>query len=251
MHRRQRLILHLGLAVVAGLLAWRLAGQWGEANLRYTALARRTAPGTIPLAGTPRREPPPTDEIAAKNLFSPDRTNEIAPREVPAEALPPPPVPTVLGTMKLGESYEALMAESGNAAARGMRRVKQGEEFGGYTVVEVLDEQVVLEYRGQRTTVDVYQSARSVARRVARTQTSSQATVEATGGGSAPAAAARPASPAPSRTPAAQPAQPPPGTLPGVRVFVEGNRRRFERDTVFGVQTWYEPLEQPAPPAGR
>lgn len=250
MHRRHRLILHLGLAVVAGLLAWRLAEEWGEANLRYSALARRTAQSALPIAGTPRREPPPTDEIVAKNLFSADRTNVIAPPEITAEALPPPPVPTVFGTIKLGESYEALMAESGNAAARGLRRVKQGEQFGRYTVVEILDEKVVVEYQGQRTTVDVYQSARSVARPATRTETAPAPAVAETGGGGTPAspAAARQSSSAPAR---AQPVEPPPGTPPGVRVFVEGNRRRFERDSVFGVQSWYEPLEQPAAPSGR
>jgi hypothetical protein len=257
MHKRQRWILHLGLAAAAVWLAWRLGTEWTQANLRYgpaPAGSRTAERSPAPSAAIPpeRREPPATEEIAAKNLFSADRTNVIALETVSQQTAPPPAVPVVLGTMKLGQGYEALMAESSDAARRGARRVKPGEEFGGYTVAEILDEQVVIEYRGQRTTVDVYQSARSVARRVARTETSSQPRVEATGSGSTPASA-RPASPAPSRPAAAgaQPAQPPPGTPPGTRVFVEGNRRRFERDTVFGVQTWYEPLEQPAPPAGR
>lgn len=250
MHKRQRWILHLGLAVAAGWLAWRLGTEWTQANLRYgpaPAGSRAAERRPVPATALPqqRREPPATEEIAAKNLFSADRTNVVALETVSQQTAPPPAVPVVFGTMKLGQGYEALMAEPGEAAGRGVRRVKPGEQLGGYTVVEVLDEQVVIEYGGQRTTVDVYQSARSVARRVARTETSSQPTVEATGRGSTPAAA-RQASPAAARTPAAQPTQPPPGTPPGVRVFVEGNRRRFERDTMFGVQTWYEPLEHPA-----
>ena len=245
MHKRQRLILSLGLALAAGLLAWRLGTEWTEANLRYGALSRTTERSAVPLAAPSRREPPPTEEIVAKNLFSPDRTNALVLPE--ANQQPPPSVPTVFGTMKLGESYEALLAESGDAARRGFRRVKQGEQFGAYTVVEILDERVVVEYRGQRTTLDVYQSARGVVRPVTRTETAPAPVVE-TGSGSRPAPAplARQPSPAPARPAAAgaQPAQPPPGTPPGVRVFVEGNRRRFERDTAFGVQTWYEPLEQ-------
>jgi hypothetical protein len=250
MHKWQRRIFHLVLAVVVGGLAWWLGTAWTQANLRYGALSRPAERRAVPLAATPRREPPATEEIAAKNLFSADRTSEVVAPEVTESQPPPPAVPAVFGTMKLGESYEALMAEAGNAARGAFRRVKPGEQFGGYTVVEILDEKVVIEYRGERTTVGVYQSARSVARPAARTETAAAPTVAETGRGGTPASASatRQAGPATARVQASQPAPPPPGTPPGVRVFVEANRRRFERDTVFGVQTWFEPLEQPSAP---
>ena len=146
MHRRQLLMFQMGLALAAGLLAWRVGTEWNRANLRYGTLSRAAAGReSVPprLAGV-RREPPPTEEIVAKNLFSPDRTSQIAPPEKPE---PPPSVPTVFGTMKLGESYEALMAEGGTPASRAPRRVKPGEQFGGYTVVEIRDGKVVIEDR--------------------------------------------------------------------------------------------------------
>ena len=252
MHRRQRLILQAGLALIAGLLAWRLGTEWTQANLRYRALSLTAGRSPGPVAATPLREPPPTDEIAAKNLFSPDRTNEVtevaAVKIIPTE--PPPAVPTVFGTMKLGENYEALIAEAGSSTGRAFRRVKQGEQIGSYTVVEILDEKVVIEYQGQRTTVDVYQSARSVARPATRTAKpagpAAPVVVETAGGGSsAPARGATGSRP--SATAESTAAAPPPtGTPPGVRVTIEGNRKRIERDTPFGVQTYYEPLEQGA-----
>jgi len=239
MHKRQLWMLHVGLAAAAALLAWRLGTEWQQANQRYRAVSPAAERSAVPLSATTRRDPPPTEEIVAQNLFSPDRTSVIALPETSQQ--PPPAVPTVLGTLKLGPSYEALLAEPGEDPRHASRRVKQGEQFGGYTVVEILDEKVVVEYRGQQTTLDVYQSARRVARPAPRTVPASQPVVVETGGGaSAPAPAARQPGAA-TRAPAAQP---PPGTPPDVRVTVEGNRRRFERSTPFGTQTWYEPLEQ-------
>ena len=147
--------------------------------------------------------------------------------------------------MKLGERYEALMSEPGTAAGRASRRVKQGEEFGSYTVVEIRDEKVVLEYRGQKTTLDVYQSAQSARSALpapVRTAPPAAPVVESSGAPPPPQAQAPPPRSASSAPSAA--AVPQPSTEPGVRVFIEGNRKRFERDGPFGTQTWYEPLPQ-------
>ena len=242
MHKRQRLILHLGLAMAAGWLAWRLGTEWTQANLRSTALSRATGRSPVRGAAVPpeRREPPATEEIAAKNLFSADRTNIIAPPVV-TESQPPPQVPTVFGTMKLGENYEALMAEGGAPAGRAPRRVKQGEPLGRYTVVEILDEKVVIEYQGQKTTLDVYQSARTALPPPVRTAPPAAPVVETSGGAPPPQTQAPTPRTASSTPPPA--AVPQPSTEPGVRVFLEGNRKRFERDGPFGVQIWYEPLQ--------
>ena len=239
MHKRQRLILSLGLALAAGLLAWRLGAEWQRANLRYESLSGPAARPIPALLAPPPHDPPPTDEVVAENLFSPDRTNEIAAREVPQRQ---PPVPIILGTMKLGPTYEALMSEGGTPAERAFRRVKPGEQLGSFTVVEIRDETVVIEYQGQRTTLDVYQSARSVAPPPART--TRQAAPVVVESGAAPARPGAPAASQPNSPPARAPAAQQPAGPPGVRVTIEGNRKRLERDTPFGVQTWYEPLEQ-------
>ena len=241
MHRRQLLLFQMGLALAAGLLGWRLETEWDRANLRYGSLSRAAAGReSVPLPAAPRRESPPTEEIVAKNLFFADRSNAVAP---PEKTEPPPPMPTVFGTMKLGESYEALMAEGGTAAGRPPRRVKPGEQFGGYTVAEIRDEKVVIEYQGQKTTLDVYQSARSaLPLQPVRTAPPAAPVVE-TSGSAPPPQAPAPAASSPSRAPAPAAVQQP-STEPGVRVFLEGNRKRFERDPPFGVQVWYEPLPQ-------
>ena len=124
MRTRQLRILQMGLAIAAGLLAWRLAAEWQRANLRYSTLSRANTERPAAVLPNPaRREPPPAQEIVAKNLFSPDRNNEIA-QAVKSEPLPP--VPVVFGTMKLGENYEALMAEGGPSPGRSPRRRRAG-----------------------------------------------------------------------------------------------------------------------------
>ncbi len=233
MRRRQLIVLHLGLALVAGGLAWRLAADWNRANLRYRVLSKASEPGA---AGNPFSvagyEPLATQEIVEMNLFSPDRNNE----GLQVEAGPRPPVPIVFGTMKLGESYEALMAERGSGGELGFQRVKTGQQMGSYKVLEIEDAQVVVEFQGQKTTIDVYQSARSVAPAPARPAAAAAPVVE-----SASAPAAAPSGPARS-SPTATAAPQPPGATGDVRVTIEGNRRKFERNTPFGVQTWYEPM---------
>lgn len=247
MHRRQLLIFHIGLALAAGLLAWRFVTEWNRANLRYGAPSRAAAGReSVPLPAASRREPAPTEEIVAKNLFFADRTNAMS---LPGKTEPPPPAPTVFGTMKFGASYEALMAEGGTPGGRAPRRVKAGEQFGGYTVAEIRDEKVVIEYQGKKTTLDVYQSAQSARSALPPpVRTAPAAPVVETSGGSPPAPAqAAPAQVPPPTSPSGRAPAPAavqqPSTDPSVRVFIEGNRKRFERDSPFGTSVWYEPLQ--------
>ncbi|MBI2816750.1 MAG: hypothetical protein HYX72_07405 [Acidobacteria bacterium] len=237
MHRRQLVILYLSLCIVAISLAWKLASDWRRAGLRY---ARVRASAAVP-ASAARPAPPVTpaamtvaeNEIIAKNLFSPDRTNQIEAQDDKLEA--PPPAPIVYGTMNLGGNYEALMAEGGQAGRSAFRRVKNGEQLGRYTVVDIRDEKVVVEFRGQKTIIDVYESANSVPRETARTTVAATPVVE---GAAAPQQA--PAAPEPSAAPA-----PSAGAQQGTdSSTVEGNRRRVERQTPFGTQVWYEDIQK-------
>jgi hypothetical protein len=229
--RGQLVIVYIGLSVVAILLAWRLVTDWKLANKRYGS-ARPIANETTPLPATPAPEkaPPVINDIVSKNLFSPDRNNEIVQHD---KSQPAPPTPVVFGTMNLGGKYEALMAEAGKT--RAFKRVKTGEQMAGYTVLEISDEKVVVDYQGHKTTIDVYQSANSVPRNDVRTiaaPTPSAPVVESSG---PPQAQAQSGASSPSR-PAA------PAAAPGldVKVTVEGNRKRMERNTPFGPQVWYE-----------
>ena len=138
------------------------------------------------------------------------------------------------------------MAEAAQAQSRRFRRVKTGEQFGPFTVVEIRDEAVVLELDGKKTTLNVYQSANSVARAEARSApaTAANAPVVETAGSPAGGAAAAPAAPAQESS-----AVPPtvPTVAPGVdrylKMTIEGNRRRYERQTPFGPQVWYEEIQ--------
>ena len=165
MRRRQLLLWHTGLVLAALLLGWRLAAEWRHTNqLRYAASRQPSSASTAPLArGVANQTPVSPGEIVAKNLFSPDRTSELA--QPPAQQKPVSTPPVVFGTMKLGQHYEALMAESGPGGSRAFRRMKKGERMGDYTVIEIRENQVEVEYQGQRSTLDVYQSANSVPRR--------------------------------------------------------------------------------------
>ncbi|MBI1956006.1 MAG: hypothetical protein HYS38_06390 [Acidobacteria bacterium] len=235
MHTRQRIVLHGVLAVAAIWLAWRLVAEWGRANLRYAALAQANAQASAALLPSLPRSPlPPIQEIVAQNLFSPDRNNNLAQEKQAA----PSPVPVVFGTMKLGEAYEVLLAEGGSSAGRGFRRVKQGEEFNGYTVVEIRDEKVVLEFAGQKTTVDVYQSANSVPRAQAPATPVAPVVEKTTAQPPAsPPQAASPTAPAPAE------AVSQPTANPAIRVVIEGNHRRYIRQTPFGPIEWEEEIQ--------
>ena len=236
MHRKQVLILYAVLGITAALLAWRLTAEWKRANLRYGAAAQPKVESSVSLpVSIPRAAATPTQsDIVAKNLFSADRNSEIA---VESKPQPPPPLPIVFGTINLGGSYEALMAEKGQPKLA-FRRIRTGERMGSYSVVEIGDEKVVVEYQGQKTTVDVYQSANSVPRADTRTAASPAPVVESVAA-PPPQPAASPQPPSRPTSANAQPAV----DYSGVRVTVEGNRRRMERQTPFGPQVWYEDIQ--------
>ena len=250
MDRRQRMMLQAGLALLTVLLAWRLGTEAQQANLRYSALESIAEPSAAGPRTAAPQETLAVNEIAARNLFSADRNNELPEPEVGPPA-PPPSEPIVLGILKLGADYEALMSED-ESSRRGVQRAKVGDLVGGYRVVEIRSEGVVIEYEGRRTTLDIHQSAPSARRTAAPARTAS------------PSRTTRPAGPVvvgtggpAARTPAAgrtsgtgqQSAAPRgreirvPNQDPYTRVFIEGNQRRIERQTPFGLQTSYAPLQ--------
>ena len=242
MQRRQTWLLNAVLAGFTILMGVRIAADWQKANERYGELARKTAvASTVPLVPATEVVSSTGRELIAKNLFTPDRNND-RPQETKAKAAVQ--LPIIIGTMRLGTAYEALMTEAGPGPQR-FRRVKQGEQVGPYVVAEIRDEAVVVEYEGQKTVVNVYQSAKSVIRAAGNTGTTT---------GSAPAS---PVVESVASSPAAESGTKPSGTsaqpneggttavgMPGVRVRIEGNRKRFERDTMFGPQVWYEDIKQ-------
>ncbi len=240
MNRRQLLLVNVVLSIAAALLIFRLAGAWRSSNLRYAALERQTAdaPAYLPPVSGSR---PVTDTrvIVENNLFSADRNSMLIQAEETAQPVSLQ-VPVVFGTIHLGDAYEALMAERSQAATGKFQRVKTGQRWGAYTVVEIQGEKVVIELQGQRTTLDVYQSANSVARPKPRSAQPASPVVETAG--SAPPRPAASGQRGAAQRPASRGASAQQG--PDVRVTIEGNRRRLERQTPFGPQVWYENIEQ-------
>src|SRR5262245_51982334 len=101
MHSKQLAMLNAALVIAAILLGWRLSAEWKQTNRsRYAvpSVSRSTAAAPAP-APTMERQPMPTGEIVAKNLFAPDRNSSVTQAEV---SRPAPPVPVVFGTMNLG-----------------------------------------------------------------------------------------------------------------------------------------------------
>jgi hypothetical protein len=231
------------LALGALALGWRFAVQWKAANQRYAQLAGRNPENTAALPvlpGIPELRRVSAGEVVAKNLFSPDRNNTLQ-QETAARVRQP--VPVVFGTMKLGESYEALMSEAAQGGNRRFRRVKVGEQFAGYTVAEIRDEAVVVESEGQRTTVNVYESAKDAAPRVtpAPAGAPASAPVVESSANAGPPPTPENTFPAGSVAPAASTGAPL-VLPPDVTMTIEGSRRRYVRRTPFGPQVWYEEI---------
>lgn len=236
MQQRQIVLLYFALSIIAVLLGWRLVSDWKRANLRYTSPRPAKTPSVANLpTSSPQRPVAAAGDIVAKNLFTSDRNNEVVEDD---KSQPAPPAPIVFGTINLGGSYEALMGERGPSARPGFRRVKSGEQIGDYRVVEIRDEKVVVEFRGRKTTLDVYESANSVPREDTRTNVATGPVVE-----SVPAPPPQPAAPAAGTASAASPvASAQPGAAPGVTSTIEGNRRRLVRQGPFGPEVWYEEI---------
>jgi hypothetical protein len=230
------------LAISIG-LSWKLSRDWrASANRQLetsTSAAAETANFNLP------PEPLPTGAgglVVAENLFSKDRNNEVT-LPAAAPAAPPPPLPVVVGTMRLGSSYEALMAENAQNASAAFKQVKTGATVGGYKIAEIRDDEVVVEFNGEKTTINVYLSASGVARNSGRSAGPETAAAPPTqprvDSSTAPAASGNSQSvaasaPAPVQLPSPDPL---------LKITVEGNRRRYERTTMFGPQIWYEDIK--------
>lgn len=251
--------LNVTLLLVAVWVAASIRTTWRRNHARYAVFAASSA--TAPRAGVAGASgaqagsqplsPPSYSELVTQNLFSPDRNNEQPVWNVKQ----PPALPIVIGTVNLSDGVVALMAEQKHAGRGTFRRLKVGEEIGGYRVAEIAEHKVVIEFAGQKTTIDVYESAESVRAAAAVISgsptgpagTSSQVMTAVPAAGTAPSETAGPgATPPDSGAAAGAPATVHSTSDPFLTYTVEGNRKKFSRVTPFGVQTWYEEI-RPAP----
>jgi hypothetical protein len=235
------------LATVLGMAAG-IRATWQRNHARYAAPAA-SSPAVIAagLATGAQALPALLDssELVNRSLFSPDRNN-VQP-VVKKEKRQGPPLPVVIGTMNLGGGMVALMIDPKQTASGSFKRVKTGDEIAGYKVMEIAAHKVVIEFDGEQTTLDVYESAASVS-----------------GAGGAGYSAPAPGSQVQTAVSAAgATAAGAPGEGGGViqsggsliaaptapeGVTIEGNYRVTRKMTAFGMMTFREPITPESKP---
>lgn len=95
--------------------------------------------------------------ISSRNLFSPDRNDQI-PREEAAK--PRPPKPILYGVMNLTETKLALMSSPDNQE---FKSLKVGEKIGEYTLTKILVNKVELKYENETVEASTEEQPRPIA----------------------------------------------------------------------------------------
>jgi hypothetical protein len=191
---RQRLwIVNVALAVV---LIWgglKLRADWNVFGASHQVSNLQSGPSDVKASLPAVSSVAPIadwTEIASRSPFSFDR-NDVNLDLTPAEVAPVNnPKPILLATLLLGNERLALMAKS-IAEARASSRVKVGETYEGWQVVDIQDSAVVVASNGARESLSVGRVP------VIRS------TEKTAGGAPVPAANSVAASPAPASQPAA------------------------------------------------
>jgi hypothetical protein len=84
--------------------------------------------------------------IASRNLFSPDRNDQV----LKEEARPRPPKPVLFGILNLKETRLAMMSPPNT---RDLRSLKEGDKIGEYTLTKIFTNKVQLQWGNE--TVEV------------------------------------------------------------------------------------------------
>ena len=237
------LVINVVLLVAAIGLAVKLRGDWLRASRRYAVLgaATPTPPAAAPAPAVLAAD---WEVIAQRNLFSPDRNNELPKSAVEK----PPPEPIVIGIINLGPGKKlALMSDASPRADSAPRQVKEGETFGGFRLLSIGDNEVEIEYQGQKKKLDVYTSAQQVPAPPPAPASAPQVQVVSTAGANPAAASSNATNTIPLSATEGPTNIPIEGTdsvfghkdnLPAGTI--RGNRRKVERITPFGKEVWWE-----------
>lgn len=149
------MILNLALLAAIIFAAWQLRQNWVNARLREEAvLGRRVQPMATP--PIPNRQPPqPVTaasylDVVEKMLFSKERNPTVVIEPPPAPPPKPmPPLPVLYGVMNLSDGTTAVMGEKSGAQHQGVR---PGDKVGEFTLVEVNNDEITLEWEGKTVT---------------------------------------------------------------------------------------------------
>lgn len=233
--RRDQILIIVGLLGLNMLLGWVLQRQWNDYRSRVQWV-ERLAPAAAPAAVAPaqhRAQPQSFVEIVDRNVFSPLR-GSAPPQAV--EEVKAPKLPSLFGTMNLGDGWFALMAAA-DQSSQASKRVVPGEEIGGYQLVSIGMRDVIIQWQDKMITLDITEPTH-------RTYDASERTT--------PRAAAAPNT-APARMPArpftgpfsSSPApNPPPVNSDAPVGTVTGGRRKVLAKTPFGTAAVWQPIGQ-------
>jgi type II secretory pathway component PulC len=207
--RKQDLILNLILTLSLGSVAWKLHSDWRN----YAAHNGPQALEAHSLSGVslpPLSVAPDYTAVARQNPFHAERNDVIEQSE--AQAKPTGPPPLVYGSIIMGDTRFALMA---NEQSPKTEKVSEGDTFEGYKLVKVLPESVVLESSAGRSEIMFYnalmrlrrQGGKTVSTAASQAATSTSVTASSPGAGTAQTDMANTKSlnPAPGENPLATP----------------------------------------------
>ncbi len=155
MRGRERNLLNLGLLLGIALLVLGIVNIWwsGESDISGTPAAKGPE---VPLAPILRDQEPLASfgVVSARNLFSPDRKGPALGQANNQNSLDGC---QLLGTIVIGHTRAALIGGKTTSPGQGgpaVDVVYVGQEWGGYKVVEVLNDAVIFQGKDGRRTLN-------------------------------------------------------------------------------------------------
>jgi hypothetical protein len=148
--KRKLILLNVALLLLAAAASWQLRARWREGQARERKVLGQSAKPVV-------APPPPAleipqaakaagySEVAQKTLFSRDRNPNVV-ADVPAPK-PVPEFPIAYGIMNLGGGPTAMLSTK---AGETSRRYSPGDKVGAFTLAEVENDAIVLEWDGRQ-----------------------------------------------------------------------------------------------------
>ena len=154
MSGRERNLVNLALLAGIALLVWGIAGIWWDGGRVTSGPPAATGP-EVPLAPILRDQEPLSSftVVAAKNLFSPNRKGPAQGQANNQNSLDGC---QLVGTIVIGHTRAALIGGKTGTPGQGgveVEIVYLGQAWGGYKLLEVLHDSVILQGKDGRRTL--------------------------------------------------------------------------------------------------
>ncbi len=150
--KKKLLLLDLALAATVVVLAMQVRDKWLEAQKRSEVMFHQKLKSFPPPPHSPLPEVPSVtaasySAVAMKYLFSADRNPTVIVE--PPKEKPMPPLPVYYGMMSLSDGATVIMSAKQGEPSQG---IHFGEKVGEFTLVDVEDDQVTLEWNNKTVT---------------------------------------------------------------------------------------------------